>query len=198
MLWLDTLEAFAPGRWDGEPVIWISQSKAQASPAFQKQARRDLLRKLSSRVTGISQDSLQLERCASGQAYISAPQRLWLSSASRGNWSAVAIARASVGVDIETNPTAIPLPLNLLHPEERDHLQKLAGCARQQAFLRFWTAREAYWKATGRGLEAPLSCSRAEPGDGQIVRIIVNGNKAAEAETVVCNDYVAAAVMGEE
>ncbi len=199
MLWLDSLESFAPDQWNGEPVVWISQSGAQTSPELRKQARRDQLRKLSSRLTGVSPNRLQMERRASGQACISGPELLWLSSASRGSWNAVAIARAPIGVDIETCPAAIPVPFNLLHPLERDSLQKLEGRARQHAFLQFWTAREAYWKAAGRGLDAPLSCSRAEMGEGQIVRIIVNGNRAGEAQTVISDEYVAAAIqMGEE
>jgi phosphopantetheinyl transferase len=191
MRWLGTLAEFPPGPWDGDPVIWITRGGAHL--------RSNLLRQLSGRAMGASPGHVQIARAPGGQPYAAAPQRLWLSSAGRDDWQVVAVARTPIGVDIETTPSDMPPPLILLHPQERASLEKLVGDACQQTFLRFWTAREAYWKSTGKGLGAALACCRAELGDSQIVKILVNGDRTAEAQTVVSGKYVAAAVqMGEE
>ena len=63
---------------------------------------------------------------------------------------AVALAEAPVGVDIEPS-RAIEPPWSLLHPNERKALETLTSEARPDAFLRLWTAKEAYLKALGLG-----------------------------------------------
>jgi phosphopantetheinyl transferase len=60
------------------------------------------------------------------------------------------MADAPIGVDIEPLREVEP-PWSLLHPNERETLETLTGAARMDAFLRLWTAKEAYLKALGVG-----------------------------------------------
>ncbi|MEL6427719.1 MAG: 4'-phosphopantetheinyl transferase superfamily protein [Planctomycetota bacterium] len=62
-----------------------------------------------------------------------------------------------VGVDIErvrTDAVARELEARVLHPDELARLRDDDGPAR--AFFRIWALKEAYIKATGEGLAAPL------------------------------------------
>ena len=60
------------------------------------------------------------------------------------------MAEAPIGIDIEPL-RAIEPPWSLLHPNERNALETLTGEARADAFLRLWTAKEAYLKALSLG-----------------------------------------------
>lgn len=71
----------------------------------------------------------------------------------------VAVAHRSVGVDVERWSNDIvydELAAIVFSPTERQELARAAGKAKQQAFFTGWTRKEAYIKATGRGLSAGL------------------------------------------
>lgn len=71
-----------------------------------------------------------------------------------GGWIAVAATGSGrLGVDVET-PRAVSASLaqRCLAPAELAWLQQASGQARNTRFLRLWTAKEAYLKATGVGL----------------------------------------------
>jgi phosphopantetheinyl transferase len=100
-----------------------------------------------------------------------------------------------VGVDVETAPPERPLPLNLLHPRERNALEALAAPDCDLAFLRFWTAREACAKATGRGLPARLSSIEARDAlDDHAVVLLEHGIVVGRAQITMREDAVAAVV----
>jgi 4'-phosphopantetheinyl transferase len=81
-----------------------------------------------------------------------------ISSSSRGNIALFALARDRIGVDLEfADGTAEPA-WNVLHQEEKVAVRALPEASRPEAFLRLWTAKEAYLKALGLGL-------RREPGE---------------------------------
>lgn len=64
-----------------------------------------------------------------------------------------------VGVDIEEiqSDTVVDSTSSLvLSPPERDELRRLSGQPRRERFARFWTRKEAYIKADGRGMQLPL------------------------------------------
>ncbi|MET7653533.1 4'-phosphopantetheinyl transferase superfamily protein, partial [Streptomyces sp. NPDC005486] len=65
-----------------------------------------------------------------------------------------ALARAPVGVDIETAGSAGASTdvARLLHPRERAELDALTPGERGEAFLRCWTRKEARLKGVGAGL----------------------------------------------
>jgi 4'-phosphopantetheinyl transferase len=83
-----------------------------------------------------------------------------------GDFVALAIADDEVGIDIE-NLRPVTAAQRLAHrffsPEERKHVFEVDGEARDRAFLRIWTQKEAYLKATGLGVGMPLRGVETEP-----------------------------------
>lgn len=158
--------------------------------------RRRLLRAFAARTLAVHPDAVGIARNDSGGVAITGPTPLFASVSGRDGWTALALSEHPVGVDVESRPAETPLPLDLLHPRERDHLRGLEGAAANLAFLRFWTAREAYVKATGAGL--PIELSRIEArddGKGQEVLLREDGVVRARACPAVTDDYVAAVVQ---
>jgi len=96
-----------------------------------------------------------------------------------------------VGVDVEAYAPDLDPPLGLLQPEEQNAI--LAGPDPMRLFLRFWTAREAYLKAGGRGLSVMPDQIRAEERDGGVA-LIEAGRPVALAELIECGDAIAAIV----
>lgn len=83
-----------------------------------------------------------------------------------GGFVALAISDGEIGIDIENlRPvtTAERLAKRFFSPEERKHVFELDGEARDHAFLRIWTQKEAYLKATGLGVGMPLRGVETEP-----------------------------------
>jgi 4'-phosphopantetheinyl transferase len=77
-----------------------------------------------------------------------------------GDLALVAItARASVGVDVERADRAASATLRrrALADDELRGIEALDGAARDEAFMRHWTAKEAFLKATGEGLSGRMS-----------------------------------------
>lgn len=57
-----------------------------------------------------------------------------------------------IGVDVETVGRAGKLPRRALTPMELAGLDTAEGAAREERFLRYWTAKEAYLKGQGWGI----------------------------------------------
>ncbi len=85
------------------------------------------------------------------------PVSLFLSHATRGGVSAIAVARAPVGVDLELLQPHFEPAWNILHAHEKALLESLDGnthekSAQHHAFLKIWTGKEACLKLEGQGL----------------------------------------------
>lgn len=83
-------------------------------------------------------------------------------------WVVYAICRdREVGVDIEQIrqiSTSVGFPTTFLAKEERDDIESLGPDASRDAFFNCWTRKEAYLKATGRGLSESLDSFRVSVG----------------------------------
>lgn len=118
--------------------------------------RRALSRRAVAARLGVSPASVEIGHAASGAPMVLAPTgalrigALRISVSGRENFCAVAMAETPIGVDIEPL-RAIEPPWSLLHPNERKALETPTSEARLDAFLRLWTAKEAYLKALGVG-----------------------------------------------
>ena len=174
MRWIERLEE-AP-RDLSEPLVWVVRldgAEAQAAevrPAdladaaalgsargAERLIRRRLLRALAGRALGVHPDAVIVERNTAGAPRIVAPEPLCVSHAGRAGWAALAIARTRVGVDVDLAAPESPLPLDLLHPDDRARLAALPAPALPRAFAELWVVKEAYAKASGLTLDAVLA-----------------------------------------
>jgi len=83
-----------------------------------------------------------------------------------GELVVLAIAETEVGADVESIrpvPNAEKLAHRFFSPAERLAVFSLDGGARDRAFLRIWTQKESYLKATGLGVAMPLRGVETEP-----------------------------------
>lgn len=67
-----------------------------------------------------------------------------------GDFVACAVSSAPVGIDLEIKREVKPSLLKALNEEELEFVNKSED--KDSAFLRIWTAKEAYLKLTGEGL----------------------------------------------
>jgi 4'-phosphopantetheinyl transferase len=114
--------------------------------------RRALTRRVVAARLGVAPDAVEIGHDPRGAPRILAPHcGLYLSVSGRDGFCALAIAGTPVGVDIEPLAQDLKPPWTLLHPREAALLRSLDPDARGGAFLRLWTAKEAYLKAWGEG-----------------------------------------------
>jgi len=90
------------------------------------------------------------------------PSAWRVSSSSRENIALFGLSLERIGVDVEVLAPMAPA-WNVLHENERTALAALRHERQGEAFLRLWTAKEAYLKALGVGLRREPSeiCIRA-------------------------------------
>lgn len=87
-----------------------------------------------------------------------------------------AIGDCPVGVDAETiRPVRPRVPERTMNPAELDWIAAFED--RDTAFLRLWTAKEAWAKLTGRGLDGQPRAIELAVGDGAVLG--VQGAQAA-------------------
>ena len=153
--------------------------------------RRGLLRALAAEALEVHPDIIAFVREGSGLVRITAPEPCFASLSERGRWTALVIAEHPVGVDVEIYPPEREPPFDLLHPFEQEQI--LGSSDPERSFLRFWTAREAYLKAEGRGLDVEPSTVRAGRRGDEVV-LVEAGRPLAFASIVEREDAIAAIV----
>jgi 4'-phosphopantetheinyl transferase len=113
-----------------------------------------------------------------------APLRFNLSHS--GSMAACAVARnEEVGIDIErVRPTGDleNIARRFFHAEECRKLLSLSEAIRAPAFFRCWTRKEAYIKALGDGLSAPLDRFEVTLAPGEPAAFVQIDGRAAAAE----------------
>lgn len=101
-----------------------------------------------------------------------------------GSHALIALGRQVVpGIDVEQwrpRPRALEIARRFFSPEEVEALSSLSGHAREQAFLRIWTAKEAVVKALGRGLAFGLDRLSIGWVDQQLTLIRLEGENAPD------------------
>jgi len=116
-------------------------------------ARRASTRRMVAARLGVSPRDVVVGHAPSGAPMILAPPAaLHVSVSGRGDFCAIGLAPSPIGVDIEPLGAAAEPAWNILHQTERRGLRALDRAARHEAFLRLWTAKEAYLKALGQGM----------------------------------------------
>ncbi|MFY9779397.1 MAG: 4'-phosphopantetheinyl transferase superfamily protein [Candidatus Baltobacteraceae bacterium] len=72
--------------------------------------------------------------------------------------------------------------------EERQELRALSAAERELAFFRCWTRKEAFIKATGEGLSAPLDRFRVTLRPGEAARLLHVGGDRGQARAWTMHD----------
>jgi 4'-phosphopantetheinyl transferase len=125
-------------------------------------AAHALLRATLSRMTGIGAADLRFRTAKSGKPALDPAQALpdlhFSLSHTRG-LAACAVGRPhALGIDAEVwrTPAPIELAARYFAPSEARLVAEQTPAERPSTFYRLWTLKEAYLKATGEGLAAPL------------------------------------------
>jgi 4'-phosphopantetheinyl transferase len=129
-----------------------------------------LVRRMLSRITGAAPHALAFVPGEHGRPEIVSPDP---ATAFRFNLShthglvACAVTRAAdIGVDVEYVERKVELmnvATHVFSPREVDGLAALSGGEQRERFFELWTLKEAYIKAIGKGLSAPLRSITFEP-----------------------------------
>jgi 4'-phosphopantetheinyl transferase len=129
-----------------------------------------LVRRMLARIAGAPPESFGFLAGEHGRPEISSPE---LARAFRFNLShthglvACAVTRAAdIGVDVEYVDRKVEMMSVANHvfsPVEVEGLAALSGEAQRERFFELWTLKEAYIKAIGKGLSAPLRAITFDP-----------------------------------
>lgn len=147
------------------PAAWLSPSEAARLQALGSEARRDTFlagRWLARRaVQGWSGAPRlpALDVADSGACVVAGVDGAYVSISHSAGFVACAAGGVPVGLDVEslTRPRDYLALAEAVHgPAQREQLAALPPEARAQAFLRWWTLKEAWLKARGRGLDFAL------------------------------------------
>jgi phosphopantetheinyl transferase len=180
-------DAARPGAGDlADAALFSSEARAAG-----RLRRRALLRALASRSLECGPQDLSVVRSPEGALTITGPRRLCVSHSAQAGWTLIGICTQPLGVDLEPDAPAPPLPLDALHPAEAAALAALASEDRPAAFARFWTVKEAALKALGRGLLDDAAALEAR-FRGKHAEVWKDGRPIATAETRRVQGVIAA------
>lgn len=128
---------------------------------------RALLRRQLGLLLGVAPAALELTVAERGKPHLAAPViPLAFNLSHSGDVVALAVAKSQIGVDVE-----LQRPVNLAErlsrrffsPAESEAVLAATGAVRDRVFLRIWTQKEAWLKATGLGVGMPLREVETQP-----------------------------------
>lgn len=103
---------------------------------------------------------------ALGKPWLPAQPDFHFSLSHSGEMALCAVSERELGCDIERLRRYDPaIARRFFHPEERAWLFSLPEAEQPDAFLRLWTLKESYLKATGQGLSLPLDAFAVSAGE---------------------------------
>lgn len=158
------------GRDRARPATTATALRAER--AGERARARCALRRILARYTGLAADALRIEADARGKPRLAHPGAPAFNLSHTDGLTLVAVARTPVGIDVERlRPLADALGLahRFLAPAEAAAVAATGAAARDAAFLRAWTRKEAVLKASGHGLA--LDTRAIEVGTGRRRRV---------------------------
>jgi 4'-phosphopantetheinyl transferase len=115
-----------------------------------------------------------------------------------GNVVVFVVGPVDVGVDVEglrEVSNATRLARRFFSPSEQSMINALDGATRDHAFLRIWTQKEAFLKATGLGVGMPLCEVETEPDPQVLPRLhAIAGDRVEAARWTLLEARVPGAV----
>jgi len=163
----------APGDWELPDVLSADEKQRVARFVFEKDrlfhaACRSALRMLLGRYLEARAEDIEFVYSEKGKPRCAGGTDLRFNVSHSGGLALFAFARAcELGADVElVRPVAEVdnIARRFFCPEECDQLLAVAPNEKPAAFFRCWTRKEAYIKATGDGLSAPLDQFRVRFG----------------------------------
>lgn len=141
-------------------------------------ASQATLRRILAAYTGAPPERLRFGRGERGKPYLLDPSGTGLrfNHSHSGALALYAVALGTeVGVDVEADRAVSDmdaLARRFFSPLEAGTLRSLPAAERPKAFLRAWTRKEAFVKATGRGIAQPLSSFAVAFAPGETPRLL--------------------------
>jgi 4'-phosphopantetheinyl transferase len=189
MIWLNDTSVQARNL----PAAWLVETVSRPASLPERAAlRRSIAAQVIATQLGPDAGRTGIRHDLQGRPCIAAMPGIGLSYATREGVVLVVLGQGTVGADVEIIDPLAEIPWNILHAEERDDLSRLPGAARNEAFYRIWTAKEALLKATGTGLlREPSSFAMSLSGDaascaGEPHFVIETRISRAGARSFVC------------
>lgn len=152
-----------------EDVLWpILEAREQAQAAkFRFPVLRQryihthgVLRQiLADYLPSIYPENIRIVPAEFGKPYLSDYPELFFNLSHSGSWVLIGVASSDVGVDIEVISARSGLPglvEKCFAPTEREYWQQLPLNQQTAVFFDFWTRKEAFVKAAGRGIALGL------------------------------------------
>ncbi len=103
-------------------------------------------------------DSIYIYNNEYGKPYIREVDNFNFNLSHSGDWVVCAVNNVTIGIDIEKiHDVDLNLSARFFSEEEHSYLVSLENTKRREAFFDFWTLKESYIKADGRGLSIPLN-----------------------------------------
>ena len=180
-VWLADVAGLEDGGLDR---LWatLSSEEKEAIERYRFQRDRDVhilsrggLRQILSRYAAVAPENLEFSVTPYGKPCLNSPHStdLRFSVSHSGGLVAWALAEGrEIGIDVEQVrelPDFLDIARTVFTPREREFLSELEGEERNRAFFRFWTRKEAYVKARGKGLTIPLQSFEVAGDSSQIV-----------------------------
>jgi 4'-phosphopantetheinyl transferase len=107
----------------------------------------------------VAPEEVQLELDPEGKPRLAEPVEWRFNLTHSEDWGLLAVSREEVGVDLEFTGRPLDcqgLARRFFSEREARSVESVSGSERVFAFFQIWTLKEAYVKATGRGLRLPL------------------------------------------
>lgn len=154
--------------------------------------RRGALRCLLGRYLDIHPTDIRLIYGSKGKPVLEAGSRLQFNMTHSGSFAAVAItADCPIGSDLEQIrplPDIPQIASRFFCSEEAEEIMSLLPGQRERAFFRCWTRKEAYIKAIGDGLSAPLDGFRVTVLPNTPAKFVHLGHGTTEADAWTLHD----------
>ena len=146
---------------------------------------RGALRHLLARYLRVEPESITFNYASRGKPTLASQDGIEFNLSHSGDFAVIALAAGCpLGIDVEfmrPRTEIEELARRFFSPEETSDLMSLPSSERQLAFFSCWTRKEAYIKAIGYGLYAPLDGFRVSLQPNEPARLISVANEPDEA-----------------